>query len=353
MPRVPPGERRRFLCVSKDLSSAPASSGCARGRVHFSSFSAHRSPSSSVPEKRTRSRERDGESAPAAAAGGVRTPRSGARESVASASGVSGASLYAFFSQTRQFSCAQEATPVAARNVDEAEQARRRDDDNRREEARPANGGAAECEGEKSGKKDSEEEASKTAAEAEDGEPKVYRQREGMIQFVFQWGIGNSFRAVSANRFRPVHAARPKEVSIHPSYFESPHPCVIWEPLNEAWEVYFYENLKKSAKPFPVKKFGIARAKREAVCFLEQMKLEGKLEKPTFSSGVDGVTFDLVTGSWICRFVDEEGRCMSRGFGADFHGFEEARTLAIERQAEMKKVEASGLGPRMRLVKEK
>ncbi|KFG49482.1 AP2 domain protein [Toxoplasma gondii GAB2-2007-GAL-DOM2] len=154
-------------------------------------------------------------------------------------------------------------------------------------------------------------------------------------------------------RFRPVHAARPKEVSIHPSYFESPHPFVIWEPLNEAWEVYFYENLKKSAKPFPVKKFGIARAKREALLFLEQMKLEGKLEKPTFSSGVDGVTFDQVTGSWICRFVDEEGRCVSRGFGADFHGFEEARKLAIERQAEMKKVEASGLGPRMRLVKEK
>ncbi|KFG65444.1 AP2 domain transcription factor AP2VIIb-2 [Toxoplasma gondii RUB] len=352
MPPAPPGESRGFLSVFKDFSSAPASSGCARGRVHSSSSFSHRSPSSSVPEKCTRSRERDGKSAPAAAAGGVPTPRSGARESVASASGASGASLYAIFSQARQLSCAHEAEPVAARNIDEAEQARRRDDDTRREEERPTNGAAAKCQREKSEEKDSEE-ASETAAEAEDGEPKVYRQREGMIQFVFQWGIGNSFRAVSANRFRPVHAARPKEVSIHPSYFESPHPFVIWEPLNEAWEVYFYENLKKSAKPFPVKKFGIARAKREALLFLEQMKLEGKLEKPTFSSGVDGVTFDQVTGSWICRFVDEEGRCVSRGFGADFHGFEEARKLAIERQAEMKKVEATGLGPRMRLVKEK
>lgn len=74
-------------------------------------------------------------------------------------------------------------------------------------------------------------------------------------------------------RFRPVHAARPKEVSIHPSYFDSPHPFMIWEPLNEAWEVYFFENFKKSAKPFPVKKFGIARAKREALEFLSRMKV--------------------------------------------------------------------------------
>ncbi|CBZ52773.1 unnamed protein product [Neospora caninum Liverpool] len=195
--------------------------------------------------------------------------------------------------------------------------------------------------------------ADERATDDSDDEPKVYRQPEGMIQYVFQWGIGNAFRAISANRFRPVHAARPKEVSIHPSYFESPHPCLIWEPLNEAWEVYFYENLKKSAKPFPVKKFGIARAKREALAFLKQMEEEGRMEKPTFSSGVEGVTFDQVTGSWICRYVDEDGRCMSRGFGADFHGFEEAKKLAIERQEAMKNLEADCLGRNMRLAKEK
>ncbi|PFH37863.1 AP2 domain transcription factor AP2VIIb-2 [Besnoitia besnoiti] len=197
------------------------------------------------------------------------------------------------------------------------------------------------------------EQTEKTETE-EGGESTVYRQPEGMVQHVFQWGIGNAFRAISVNRYRPVHAARPKEVSIHPSYFVSPHPCVIWEPLNEAWEVYFYENRKKSAKPFPVKKFGIARAKREALDFLKQMEEEGRLEKPTFASGVEGVTFDQVTGSWICRYIDADGRSMSRGFSADFHGFEEAKNLAEERKAAtMENLRNDFLGANMRLVKDK
>ncbi|PHJ20284.1 ap2 domain transcription factor ap2viib-2, partial [Cystoisospora suis] len=168
--------------------------------------------------------------------------------------------------------------------------------------------------------------------------PRVYRQPEGMVQHVFQWGIGNAFRAINANRFRPVHAARPKEVSIHPSYFESPYPSfMIWEALNEAWEVYFYENFKKSAKPFPVKKFGIKQAKREALQFLQQMKKEGRLEKPRFHAeegkGDGSVTFDQVTGSWVCRYFDAEtGRGTSRAFGGDYHGFEEAKSLAIQRR---------------------
>lgn len=45
------------------------------------------------------------------------------------------------------------------------------------------------------------------------------------------------------------------------------------------------------------------------------------------------VTFDQVTGSWVCRYFDAEtGRGTSRAFGGDYHGFEEAKSLAIQRR---------------------
>ncbi|OEH80677.1 AP2 domain transcription factor ap2viib-2 [Cyclospora cayetanensis] len=74
-------------------------------------------------------------------------------------------------------------------------------------------------------------------------------------------------------RFRPVHAARPRKVSLPASYFDSPCFAVSFEALNEAWEVTFFENNKRSSKPFPVKKWGVFAAKKEAVAFADAMKV--------------------------------------------------------------------------------
>ncbi|KAL8272232.1 hypothetical protein Esti_003826 [Eimeria stiedai] len=115
---------------------------------------------------------------------------------------------------------------------------------------------------------------------------KVYRQPEGFIDFVFKWGVGNAFRAQNANRYRPVHVARERSVSLPKDYFASPLSSVSFEPLNEAWEVVFYENQKKSSKPFPVKKWGVKRAKMEAIAFAEQMQAAGRLEAPKHESDV-------------------------------------------------------------------
>ena len=74
-------------------------------------------------------------------------------------------------------------------------------------------------------------------------------------------------------RYRPVHVSRPKRVSLPADYFVSGVSSLVYEPLNEAWEVYFYENNKKSSKPFPIKKWGVRTAKEKATEFADKMKV--------------------------------------------------------------------------------
>ncbi|CDJ63590.1 hypothetical protein ENH_00045460, partial [Eimeria necatrix] len=49
---------------------------------------------------------------------------------------------------------------------------------------------------------------------------------------------------------------------------------MFFEQLNESWEVFFFENNKRSSKPFPVKKFGVAAAKQKATEFARQMQVQ-------------------------------------------------------------------------------
>lgn len=151
------------------------------------------------------------------------------------------------------------------------------------------------------------------------------------IQHVFRWGIGNRFRADPETRYHPVHLERPKEVTIKKSYFLPVNENIIYEKLNEQWEVFWYENNKINAKPFPIKKYGIEAAKKEAIKFYESLKKNNKMnEKPTYESGVEGVYFDSVTNCWI-SFYREKNFPVCRSFSAEFHGFETAKQMAISR----------------------
>merc|ERR1719188_582767 len=108
---------------------------------------------------------------------------------------------------------------------------------------------------------------------------RVYRRTREEHQRTFRWGIGSSFRARPENRFKPVHLPHPMETVVRDDYYQSDNPNIQWDELNESWEVYWYENHKLTARPFPVKKWGIERAKVEANEFYEGLRETGRLKE--------------------------------------------------------------------------
>eukprot|EP00386_Alphamonas_edax_P008994 GDKI01029577.1.p1 GENE.GDKI01029577.1~~GDKI01029577.1.p1 ORF type:complete len:313 (+),score=66.75 GDKI01029577.1:51-989(+) len=168
---------------------------------------------------------------------------------------------------------------------------------------------------------------------APDGsERQVYRRVREEHQRVFRWGVGNKWLAMSQNRQLPVHKERPRELTVRNNYYDHPDPHIVWEDLNEAWEVYWYEHGKLNAKPFPVKKFGVEQCKSEAVKFLNELKEKGRFESnprddPKFASDVEGVSWDHLTSCWVA-FSRRKNRPVCRSFSADVHGFEQSKRLA-------------------------
>ncbi|CRG96204.1 transcription factor with AP2 domain(s), putative [Plasmodium gallinaceum] len=157
------------------------------------------------------------------------------------------------------------------------------------------------------------------------------KKKSDFIQYVFKWGIGNKFRSDPENRFHPVHLNRSKEVTIRKNYFDSVNDNIKYEELNEQWEVFWFENNKLNAKPFPIKKYGIEAAKKEAIKFFESLKINNRVNaKPKFESGVEGVHYDVVTNCWI-SFYRLNNFPICRSFSAEYHGFETAKKMAIER----------------------
>mmetsp|Transcript_41911 Transcript_41911/g.84514 ORF Transcript_41911/g.84514 Transcript_41911/m.84514 type:complete len:179 (-) Transcript_41911:27-563(-) len=134
------------------------------------------------------------------------------------------------------------------------------------------------------------------------------------------------------NRFTPVYKPHPQESVVRDDYYQSDNPNIVWEDLNECWEVYWYENNKLNARPFPVKKFGIERAKREAAAYYEELKEKGRLHEPRkLDMPQPGVFFDSRFQDWFCFFW-RDGRPHSRGFSAVKYGYDGAKTLAIAKQ---------------------
>ncbi|CZT98815.1 hypothetical protein PFAG_03246 [Plasmodium falciparum Santa Lucia] len=165
----------------------------------------------------------------------------------------------------------------------------------------------------------------------------IDKNNSDFIQYVFKWGIGNKFRSDPENRYHPVHLKRSKEVTIRKDYFDNVNENIRYEELNEQWEVYWFENNKLNAKPFPVKKFGINDAKREAIKFYESLKVQQRImPKPKYESGVEGVHYDIITNCWVA-FYRSNNFPVCRSFSAEYHGFETAKQMAIERVEKHKK----------------
>ncbi|CAD7956437.1 unnamed protein product [Amoebophrya sp. A25] len=131
----------------------------------------------------------------------------------------------------------------------------------------------------------------------------IYRRRRAEHARVFQWGVGNKFRADSKNRFMPVHKPHSKEIVVRDDYYESPHP------RNMFFEDLWYENYKWHSKPFPVKKYGLERCKREAETFLES-KLH-LLEAPSPSGDAENKTEDQAENRGRILTMDEDDHSTS------------------------------------------
>uniref|UniRef100_A0A7S1FHN7 AP2/ERF domain-containing protein n=1 Tax=Noctiluca scintillans TaxID=2966 RepID=A0A7S1FHN7_NOCSC len=163
-------------------------------------------------------------------------------------------------------------------------------------------------------------------------EPRVYRRTRAEHQRQFRWGIGNKFREQRKNRFIPAHAPHPMESVVRDEYYQSDNPDIIWEELNEAWEVYWFENNKANARPFPVKKFGIERAKVAAFSFHEELKMDGRLhERPVVKSPEPGIMWDARIQCWVAQLW-KDGRVQARCYSASAWGFDGAKQLAIAKR---------------------
>lgn len=161
---------------------------------------------------------------------------------------------------------------------------------------------------------------------------RVFRRERSEHNRIFKWGVGSKWRMESKNRLVPVHKPHPKEVMVRDDYYESDNPNVSWEPLNESWEVYWYEHTKLNAKPFPVKKYGVERAKVEAMAFLGELEVAGRTqEKPQHEQPQPGVFYDGRIQAWVSLFW-RGGRPLSRTFSATKYGYDGARALAVAKQ---------------------
>ncbi|CAK8985306.1 unnamed protein product [Durusdinium trenchii] len=161
---------------------------------------------------------------------------------------------------------------------------------------------------------------------------RVYRRTRAEHWRRFEWGIGSRFRMLGKNRFMPVHAPHPMNSVVRDDYYDSDNPSIVWNELREGWEVFWYENQKLTARPFPVKKYGLERAKVEAFQFFQELEEAGRLgQRPKIEAPQEGVFFDQRMQCWVSLFW-RDGRPQSRCFSATKYGFEGSKMLAMAKQ---------------------
>eukprot|EP00435_Cladocopium_sp_Y103_P014478 s1847_g3.t1 len=163
---------------------------------------------------------------------------------------------------------------------------------------------------------------------------RVYRRRRAEHWRTFQWGIGSRFRMQGKNRFTPVHKPHPMNSVVRDNYYDSDNPRIVWNELREGWEVFWYENQKLTAKPFPVKKYGLERAKVEAFQFYSELEAAGKTgPQKRIEPPQEGVFYDRRMQGWVSLFW-RDGRPQSRCFSATKYGFEGSKMLAMAKQSD-------------------
>jgi len=83
-----------------------------------------------------------------------------------------------------------------------------------------------------------------------------------------------------------------------------------------------------NARPFPVKKFGVERAKQEALAWHDKLRAEGRAQAPRqHESPTPGVFYDPRMQDWV-TLAWRGGRPISRCFSASKYGYEGAKLLA-------------------------
>ncbi|KAK2197017.1 AP2-ERF domain [Babesia duncani] len=161
-----------------------------------------------------------------------------------------------------------------------------------------------------------------------------------LVEHTFRWGIGNKYRSQSANRYRPTHAQRPTRAWIRGDYFtisKFKHCEMLYDKVNEQWEVQWQAYGKLNGKPFPVKKFGIEASKREAIAFAknldnsianQQTEISTETATKVIGRYSDCVKFDSKLHCWVG--LGRIGtRPVVRAFSADYHG-DKAMEMAIK-----------------------
>ncbi|CAK8990471.1 Uncharacterized protein SCF082_LOCUS2235 [Durusdinium trenchii] len=141
------------------------------------------------------------------------------------------------------------------------------------------------------------------------------------------------------NRFMPVHAPHPMNSVVRDDYYDSDNPSIVWNELREGWEVFWYENQKLTARPFPVKKYGLERAKVEvlrpkeagAFQFFQELEEAGRLgQRPKIEAPQEGAAWSA--GQEKVSLFWRDGRPQSRCFSATKYGFEGSKMLAMAKQ---------------------
>jgi hypothetical protein len=135
-------------------------------------------------------------------------------------------------------------------------------------------------------------------------------------------------------RYLPPTLPRPKRASVQTNYFKAPLQNLLYDSINEAWEVSWFENGKYHGKPFPIKKFGVERAKVEALTFATAVSEKPGVAatRPEYKSEVPGVFWDERTQAWFAKYTCvSTGTARSCGYSADKWGFSEARKKAEDK----------------------
>jgi len=154
----------------------------------------------------------------------------------------------------------------------------------------------------------------------------------GLREHTFKWGVGTAHSLRNNLKLLPPTAPHPKEKQIPTQYFKPPADNIKWCRINEQWEVFWYELEKLNAKPFPVRKFGVERAKSEAIDFSASLRASGRMfQKPNNIADSPNVFWDDRLQCWFATFTDAQGMSRSAGFSAGKWGYDTSRQKAVER----------------------
>uniref|UniRef100_A0A3B0MLM5 Uncharacterized protein n=1 Tax=Theileria annulata TaxID=5874 RepID=A0A3B0MLM5_THEAN len=187
----------------------------------------------------------------------------------------------------------------------------------------------------------------------------------GLIEYKFNWGIGNTYTEHSKTRVGRKFAKNPKVVTISSDYFnieEEFERCkVVFDEVNEQWEVLWIEFNKLNGKPFPISKYGIQTSKLKSIEFAnfinDKLKNTNSVHTcdnnkaynskeiessnsvnlehtssdrtcvPEDSNTENNIIFDNVLQCWV-GLGRRGSRPICRAFSEDYHGYEKSKELS-------------------------